>query len=123
MEQNGLPVALHFSTPADLDLPATRRRLGDFQRFHRELDQVKGFPSDLLLNFVGLQEEIGELARALRQAQGTTHESTTRKHIREELADILAYVLKIANYTGVDLEAAYLEKMAANKARVWDNGG
>jgi NTP pyrophosphatase (non-canonical NTP hydrolase) len=35
------------------------------------------------------------------------------------MADVLAYLLKLANYTGVDLEAAYLEKMAINRQRIW----
>ena len=39
--------------------------------------------------------------------------------IREELADVLAYVIKLANYAGVDLEAAYLGKMRVNADREW----
>ena len=96
-------------------------RLPDFQRFHLGLDAEKGFSPDLLFNCILLQEEIGELARAVRkhwQAQQTS-ENADSSEIREELADILAYVLKIANYTGIDLEEAYLEKMARNKDRTW----
>jgi NTP pyrophosphatase (non-canonical NTP hydrolase) len=32
---------------------------------------------------------------------------------------VLAYVIKLANYAGVDLEAAYLEKMRTNADRTW----
>ena len=32
---------------------------------------------------------------------------------------MLAYLLKLANYAGVDLEAAYLEKMRRNQGRKW----
>jgi NTP pyrophosphatase (non-canonical NTP hydrolase) len=39
--------------------------------------------------------------------------------IREELADLLAYVLQLSNYAGVDLEEAYLTKMRRNRSRVW----
>ncbi len=39
--------------------------------------------------------------------------------LREELADCLAYLLKLANYTGVDLEQAYLAKMGVHKERIW----
>lgn len=104
----------------DVDNPAeTPRRLTDFQRFHTHLDQEKGFPTDLLFNFMLMQEEVGELAKALKKlwlSQTTDH----RAKVREELADVLAYVLKIANYTGIDLEEAYLEKMAINKQRIWN---
>jgi NTP pyrophosphatase (non-canonical NTP hydrolase) len=33
------------------------------------------------------------------------------------LADCLAYLLKLANYTGVDLERAYLAKMGGRKEK------
>ena len=39
--------------------------------------------------------------------------------LREELADCLAYLLKLANYAGFDLEEAYLEKMRINREREW----
>ena len=106
--------------PQAVDDPAeSSRRLTDFQRFHTHLDQEKGFPTDLLFNFMLMQEEVGELAKALKRlwlSQTTDH----RTKVREELADVLAYVLKIANYTGIDLEEAYLEKMAINKQRSWN---
>jgi deoxyguanosine kinase len=38
--------------------------------------------------------------------------------LRDELADLLAYTLKLANYVGIDLEQAYLEKMQKN-IRAW----
>jgi hypothetical protein len=31
----------------------------------------------------------------------------------------MAYLLKLANYTGIDLETAYLHKMEKNKDRNW----
>jgi NTP pyrophosphatase (non-canonical NTP hydrolase) len=42
-----------------------------------------------------------------------------RENIGQELADYLAYILKLANYTGVDLQEAYLKKMKKNLERVW----
>lgn len=109
--------------PTDLDVHMTARRLGDFQRFHRALDQAKNFSPDLFLNFVLLQEEIGEMARAVVQhwkSGQQDRESLPSEKLRAEMADVLAYLLKIANYTGVDLETAYLEKMALNRQRSWD---
>jgi len=37
--------------------------------------------------------------------------ATHRPALREELADLLAQLLKLANDTGIDLEQAYLDKM------------
>lgn len=46
-----------------------------------------------------------------------------RDGLAEELADCLAYVVKLANYAGVDLEAAYLTKMRRNLGREWRDRG
>jgi NTP pyrophosphatase (non-canonical NTP hydrolase) len=112
-----------------------RRRLPDFQRWHRTLDADKGFLTDLYFNYIALTEEMGELGRTLKGAWraqealyarvGNRREAqdlALQEHlpaIREELADLLAYVLKLSNYAGVDLEEAYLEKMRHNEGRVW----
>jgi NTP pyrophosphatase (non-canonical NTP hydrolase) len=42
-----------------------------------------------------------------------------RQAIGSELADCLAYLVKLANYTGIDLETAYLTKMQQNRDRTW----
>lgn len=108
--------------PAPATLEHTSRRLADFQRFHRQLDDDKRFPTDLYFNFMLLQEEIGELAKAFAQrwvAESIGRPDDATPAIREELADVLAYVLKLANYAGVDLEEAYLQKMQANRERDW----
>lgn len=107
--------------PTPLDLSATAKRLADFQGFHREFDKLKGFNTDLFLNFVLLQEEVGELAKAMVgwwQNPPTASESD----LANEFADVLAYIFKLANYTNVDLEAAYLAKMHHNLQRTWNKG-
>jgi NTP pyrophosphatase (non-canonical NTP hydrolase) len=120
-------------------LPATDggRRLPDFQRFHRALDQEKGFIADLFFNYICLTEEVGDLGRVLKQAwrlqdrllsqAGNRQEAhdrakeTAQAELQEELADTLAYLLKIANDAGIDLESAYLKKMGQNRQRSWKN--
>jgi len=99
-----------------------RRRLGDFQRWHQALDQEKGFLQDIFFNFICLTEEVGELGAVLARswrARAMGEEDDTRALLREELADCLAYLLKLANYAGFDLEDAYLQKMQANREREW----
>lgn len=111
------------------------RRLADFQQFHQALDRTKSFSTDLYLNFILLTEELGELGAEVArvgQAQQKVEADSgdqqgalqlalaqRRDHIKQELADCLAYLFKLANYTGVDLEAAYLEKMNTNVQRQW----
>ncbi|MBL1162260.1 MAG: hypothetical protein D8M52_11245, partial [Chlorobi bacterium] len=63
-----------------------------------------------------------ELARAFARrwiARATGGPDDAQPALREEMADVLAYLLKLANYAGVDLETAYLEKMRRNQAREW----
>ena len=104
-----------------------RRRLADFQRRQRTLDQGDVALSDLYFNFMGLTQEVGELGaemtaiwrqqKALFQKVGNQPEaqelamSECLPHLRAELADCFAFLLKLANNAGIDLEAAYLEKV------------
>jgi len=115
----------------EVSLAEARRRLGDFQRWHLVLDQEKGLLADLYFNFICLTEEIGDLGAQLKDvwaAQETLYDKVGNRQeaqdralqerlpdLREELADCLAYLLKLANYTGVDLEQAYLVKMGMHK--------
>ncbi|MBN1964158.1 MAG: deoxynucleoside kinase [Anaerolineae bacterium] len=105
------------------DLANGARRLADFQRFHEWLDAAKDFEQDPYFNFILLQEEIGELARLLtrrwRADRRGDREPPQLGEVAGEMADTLAYLLKLANYLGIDLEAAYLEKMRANQTRSW----
>ena len=116
-------------------LDHTTRRLPDFQKFHQELDKAKGFSTDLFLNYIFLTEELGELGAEVAQLWKTHHRLAAgqngdtkaleqaltqhRRQLKSELSDCLAYLLKLANYTGIDLEAAYMEKMSLNLGRVW----
>jgi deoxyguanosine kinase len=112
-----------------------RQRLGDFQRWHLALDREKGFLTDLYFNFICLTEEIGELGAQLKDVWavqetlykkiGNRQEAQDRAlqerlpDLREELAACLVYLLKLANYTGVDLEQAYLAKVGVHKEGIW----
>ena len=106
-----------------------------YQQFHRQLDASKGFDPDLFFNYVLLMEEAGEIASELVKVWGDgkrlaangrspaeAHQEALAAHragLRGELADLLAYTLKLANYAGIDLEQAYLEKMKQNIGRQW----
>ena len=112
--------------------------MGDFQRFHRLLDAEKGFIPNLYLNYIGLTEEVGELGSEIKQLWIAQYRQLTegalpgpgqpvnpelvesaKEKLREELADVLAYLLKIANDAGIDLEDAYVTKMDQNWRRSW----
>lgn len=105
------------------DIANGTRRLRDYQAFHHWLDEAKDFSTDPLLNFVKMQEEMGELARLVAILGGSKNslgKDPTLQELGLEMADVLAYLLKMANYLGVDLEAAYLQKMQINTGRHWE---
>jgi len=58
--------------------------------------------------------ELGDLEAALDQQ---------RDGLAEKLADCLACLVKLANYAGGDLEAAYLGQMRRNLKREWRDRG
>lgn len=110
-------------------------KLAAYQEFHHQLDNDKQFDPDLFFNYILLTEEMGEIASELvkiwvdgkrltddGRSPAEAHQEAInrgRASLRSELADLLAYTLKLANYTGIDLEQAYLEKMRKNLGRQW----
>ncbi len=133
MSQPHLP---QLETPSMLpQVPDQRRTLPEYQQFHIELDKEKGFITDLYFNYLCLSEEMGELGSELAQLwreetqfrlQGHSTENARKEAIdkqksalESEMADCMAYLLKLANYAGIDLEAAYREKMVTNRSRNW----
>ena len=114
---------------------AEGRPLAAYQRFHEEMDKAKGFNTDIYFNYLCLSEEMGELGHEIAklwQEQNTlsnqghpafqslqTALAQRRRSIAAELADCMAYLLKLANYAAIDLETAYLTKMQTNRQRTW----
>ena len=45
-----------------------------------------------------------------------------REGWRDELADVLLFLLQLASLSGVSLEAAALDKLDRNARRTWQNG-
>ena len=81
------------------------RSLREFQtlirRMYHEKDAARGVEG----TFMWLTEEIGELATALR--------SGTKEEVSLEFADVLAWLVTIANVVDVDLEEAVARKYGA----------
>ena len=80
-------------------------RISEFQKLiediYLERDRARGRDG----TFVWFVEEVGELARALtrpRDADG--------RNVREEFADVLAWLATLASIAGIDLEEVAREK-------------
>jgi len=127
-EQARLPL-LEAEWPQDeAPIPVTsRRRLADLQRWQRALDRGDASLTDIYFNFIGLTQQVGELGaemtaiwdlqKALVEKVGNQSQAIDQAltdhvpHLRAGLADCLASLMKLANQAGIDLEAAYLEKL------------
>ena len=68
------------------------------EKMYSDKDRKRGTPA----TFLWLSEEIGELATALREG---THEEQC-----EEFADVIAWLVTLANINNVDLTAALTAK-------------
>jgi NTP pyrophosphatase (non-canonical NTP hydrolase) len=79
--------------------------ISDFQKLiesiYLERDRARGRDA----TFVWFVEEVGELAKALLRPQ-----ADGGRNLREEFADVLAWLSTLASIAGVDLEAAASEK-------------
>lgn len=75
-----------------------------------------------LTNMAQLTEEVGEVARiiARRYGEQSEKESDKAKDLGEELADVLFVLLCLANQTGVDLQAAFDQKLNLKTKRDHD---
>jgi len=76
--------------------------LRDMQQLIRDMYLEKDVARGVDGTFMWLIEEIGELASALREG--------TPEELAAEFADVLAWLTTIANVTGVDLNAAVVNK-------------
>jgi NTP pyrophosphatase (non-canonical NTP hydrolase) len=76
--------------------------IAGFQKLIAEMYSDKDAARGVDGTFMWLMEEVGELAGALRQG--------SREELAAEFADVLAWLVTIANVVGIDLEQAVLDK-------------
>lgn len=94
---------------------ALRRRMAafvaarDWRKFHRP----KNLSMSLAIEAAELMEHFQWLTHA--QADRLLADSAARKEVADEMADVLSFLLSLANATGIDLAAAFESKMAANE--------
>ena len=76
-------------------------------------------PRNLVLALTG---EVGELAELFQwltdeQAARIAQDPATARAVRDELADVLMYLVRLSTVLGVDLDAAVRDKIAANAVK------
>ena len=77
-------------------------RIREAQQLIRKTYYEKDRSRGLYATFAWLVEEVGELANAIL--------SGDRDNMEEEIADVLAWLLSVANLLGIDVEEAFIKK-------------
>lgn len=95
--------------------------LQDLQEYVESVERTRGFDSQSSVQkCLLLGEEIGELFKAVRRrSEIGVDPSSTEYSVGEELADVLNFVIAIANRFQIDLESAYRDKEERNSRREW----
>ncbi|MBJ2223953.1 MULTISPECIES: nucleotide pyrophosphohydrolase [Pseudomonas] len=80
----------------------------DWQQFHS--------PKNLLLALTGEVGELCEIFQWMSEAESTSsaNRPETAQAVKDELADVLMYLVRLASVLGVDLNEAVTSKLALN---------
>lgn len=81
----------------------------DWDKFHN--------PKNLAMALSVETAELVEIFQWLDEKQAENLDSNKRAHLKEEVADIAVYLLRICMAYDIDLEEAILEKMKKNEAK------
>lgn len=80
----------------------------DWQRYHS--------PKNLAMALTGEVGELVEIFQWLTEAQSkeVARDSNTARAVRDEIADVLLFLVRLSSVLGVDLNEAVTTKLAAN---------
>ncbi len=81
----------------------------DWKQFHN--------PKDMALSLMLEAAELGELFQWVNESQLDACVEEKRKELSHELADVLYWVLLLANDLDINLEEAFEEKMGLNDSK------
>ena len=100
-----------------VSIASLQRQLRDFAA-ERDWEQFHT-PKNLVMALAG---EVGELTEIFQwltpdESSDVMVEPATAGRVREEMADVLAYLLRLSDVLGVDLEAALAEKIVKNAGK------
>ena len=97
--------------------------LSDLQDYIKQVAEERCWNKNNYLEiFLLFSEEVGELAKAIRNKTGLYAEDnakTKKNEIENEMADVLNYLLDLANYFDINLEKAFRDKDKINSKREW----
>jgi NTP pyrophosphatase (non-canonical NTP hydrolase) len=98
--------------------------LPQLQQYQADICRERGWDQiDELETFLLFAEEVGELAKAIRNRRNLFQEAGKSRpsgELAEEFADVFSYLLDLSNRFDVDLEQAYRDKETKNAQRDWE---
>lgn len=74
------------------------------------IDEKVGVKHDVNSSFIHLIEELGEVAREFNKPN-VRGEEINKEELGKELFDVMVFIAKIANLSGIDLEEAIDNKL------------
>lgn len=100
-----------LNVPAMLKLQREFVSERNWEKFHT--------PKNLSMALAGEAAELMEIFQWLSQAESKNimKDPAKAKAVSHEMADIFCYLLRLADVLGVDLEAAFWDKMKHNQAK------
>jgi NTP pyrophosphatase (non-canonical NTP hydrolase) len=95
--------------------------LEEYQTLVRQLVIERGFDNETVPEvFTLLVEEVGELAKAIRKANGQKVDKASKVHdLEEEAADVFWLLIDLCNRLDIDLAKAFAAKEQKNRQRKW----
>lgn len=98
-----------------MDIPTLQQRL---RQFAADRDwQPYQTPKNLAMAMTVEAAELLEIFQWLTPEQSLSLDADQRRHLGEELSDVLLYLVQIADHGGVDLDAAVERKLAMNAVK------
>ena len=103
--------------PRLIDTAALERALEEFAKA-RDWEQFHS-PKNLAMALTGEVGELVELFQWLTEAQSrdAMKDPAQAQRIREEMADVMLYLVRMASILGVDLNLALQEKLVKNEIK------
>jgi dCTP diphosphatase len=103
--------------PRLLDVTALEAVLQKFAD-ERDWNQYHS-PKNLAMALTG---EVGELVEIFQwlteeQSKKVAHDTSTARAVRDEIADVLLFLVRLSSVLGVDLNEAVVTKLASNAAK------
>lgn len=94
--------------------------IAELQAYIEQMLVERGFKGQSLSRtFLGLVEEVGELAEVIKNLEKSNRDKGKKYDLSGEIADVMIYILDIASECKIDIAEALEKKESENRLRNW----